>query len=89
MPDFYLGVNETEVVSFGLYPNPTTGLVKIEGEFTSSISVSVTDLNGRIVYTATDVNTGLEMNLTELEAGIYTVIVSENGISSQKRLAIR
>jgi hypothetical protein len=89
MPDFYLGVNENEVVSFGLYPNPTTGLVKIEGEFTSSISVSVTDLNGRIVYTATDVNTGLEMNLTELEAGIYTVIVSENGISSQKRLVIR
>ena len=89
MPDFYLGVNQNQVVSFGLYPNPTTGLVKIEGEFTSSISVSVTDLNGRIVYTATDVNTGLEMNLTELEAGIYTVIVSENGISSQKRLVIR
>lgn len=89
MPDFYLGVNETEVVSFGLYPNPTTGLVKIEGEFAGSTSVSVADLNGRIVYTANDVNTGLEMNLTELEAGIYTVIVSENGNSSQKRLVIR
>jgi hypothetical protein len=89
MPDFFLGVNENEVISFGLYPNPSTGLVKIEGEFTGSTSVSVADLNGRIVYTANNVNTGLEMNLTELEAGIYTVIVSENGNSSQKRLVIR
>lgn len=89
LPDYFLGVNENEVISFGLYPNPSTGLVKIEGQFAGSTSVSVADLNGRIVYSANDVNTGLEMNLTDLEAGIYTVIVSENGISAQKRLVIR
>lgn len=89
LPDYFLDVNENQAISFGLYPNPSNGFIKIEGKFISSTALSIADLNGRIVYSANEVISGLEINLSSLEAGIYTVIINENGLTSQKRLVIR
>jgi len=89
LPDYFLGLNENQAISFGLYPNPSNGLVKIDGEFSGSTALSIADLNGRIVFSANEITTGLEMNLSSLEAGVYTVIITENGLTSQKRLVIR
>ncbi len=63
-----------------LYPNPTTGLLHIEGS--DIISVQVTDITGQAVavYEKTNV-----LDLSHLTTGVYTLrIVTPNGIAVRK-----
>ena len=61
--------------------DPNIGILNLDAHFNFDIQYSCADVKLLKKY--------YNEELTELEAGIYTVIVSENGISSQKRLVIR
>ncbi|MEJ5268572.1 MAG: T9SS type A sorting domain-containing protein, partial [Bacteroidales bacterium] len=63
-----------------VYPNPTDGIVKIDlGETLSEFSVSLTDVNGKLINQTSYKNTKMiELNLNA-QPGIYLLtIYSEN-----------
>ena len=53
----------------GVYPNPTTGILNFNT--TEPVDVTVTDLTGKVVYTAKAVNNGGSINLSSLQKGMY------------------
>ena len=75
-------VKENAVSKIQVYPNPTKGLLHIEGQGTMHISVS--NLLGQTFQeTIADGNTSLD--LSRLEAGMYLIrIENENGVMVQK-----
>ncbi len=81
-----LSINELAVVDAFAYPNPTTDKVKVSIASEGNGTISVTDLNGRVVLTnAFTLNGGtVEVNLSSIEAGMYIFNVElENGKTAQ------
>ena len=84
-------VNEQNTIS--IYPNPTTGIVKINSSTDDLIqSVVVVDLNGKIVNeftVANKVNSEISISLDEnLSNGIYWVRVISNNSIKNYRVAL-
>jgi polyisoprenoid-binding protein YceI len=81
---------EGSVTAFSVYPNPSHGMVtvSIKQEEVSDITLTVTDLTGRVVFEMTnksvkDLNTSL--NLTNIVAGTYIINAkTSNGAGSQR-----
>ena len=66
-----------------LYPNPTTGNVKIEAS--GMTHITVVNALGQIVYDANIHGDMYELNLGQYNAGLYMVrIASENGVSVKR-----
>ena len=84
------GVEELSL-TFGMFPNPTTGLVTLTlPGFRSGVSIQITDAAGRSVYS--EQNATLQGNtvldLSGLSNGTYNVMLSDQRGVSVKRLAI-
>ena len=86
------GIEEASMLSFGMFPNPTTGEVTLTlSGFHIGVTIQVLDGAGRVVWTRENVamqgNTVLD--LSALSSGSYNVMLSdERGVSVQ-RLAIQ
>lgn len=75
----FVGLDNTEALNLNIYPNPTTGIVNVEGE--SIKNVEVMDMAGRIVMSSTD----RVVNISNLSKGVYMFrINTENGTFTQK-----
>jgi len=77
------GTLANEVVAtrtFAMYPNPTTGILNISS--VEAVNISIVDLTGKVVYTATNVNDGDNLNLGSLQKGMY--IAQIKGETTQK-----
>ena len=84
------GVEELSL-TFGMFPNPTTGLVTLTlPGFRSGVSIQITDAAGRSVYS--EQNATLQgstvLDLSGLSNGTYNVMLSDQRGVSVKRLAI-
>lgn len=80
-----LGIGSYVEDNVNLYPNPTTGLVNIEGEGMQHISVMNT--MGQMIYD-TEISGNNTLNLSRFGAGIYMIrIATESGVIV-KRLTI-
>ncbi|MCF8217732.1 MAG: T9SS type A sorting domain-containing protein [Bacteroidales bacterium] len=80
-----VGVSNQTQQNFSLYPNPTTGLVKISAERQIK-SLYVTDITGKILNKFDGLNTRKKtVDLSGLETGVYILqIHTEKGVSSAK-----
>ena len=69
-----------------LYPNPTDGNFSIDlGEDPNNVTITITDLNGKIIYIKTYDNTHLLNIMIEEPAGVYLLLVE----SENKKAVIR
>lgn len=87
-PDTYLSVNEQSKIEFGMYPNPANENVTLQG-LSGNETIQVVDVAGRVVLSTTAKNTTETINVSELNAGIYSVIVNNNGSIGMKNLVIK
>lgn len=78
-------VFESELNAFAIYPNPTNGLIRFEPVVNAS--ARVIDLQGRDVMEI-DLSNG-QADLSELEAGMYTVVVPMASGVSSTRVVVR
>ncbi len=72
---------------FSAYPNPVTDVVTVSNKDNTSFNtVSITDINGRIVKSINANNASeLQVNISELNSGIYFMnIASENATAVKK-----
>lgn len=78
----YLGLSESEQVSFSVFPNPTNDILNIQflGDVTST-SFEIIDLQGRKVTEGAVNSTNTKIDLTEVQAGNYFLKL---GVSNRK-----
>jgi tetrahydromethanopterin S-methyltransferase subunit F len=93
--DPILSVNEntTQVIDAVIYPNPTSSTSTVEFNLVnaSEVTISITDLSGKIVSERNlgQLNAGAnatEINTTSFNAGVYYVTIASNGSSVTKKL---
>lgn len=81
-PDGVASLTEAGELNVSIYPNPTTGIINISG-LTSEAVVTITDLQGKTVYSNTVSNGQIAIN--EFQAGVYVMeVVSAEGKATQR-----
>lgn len=97
IPNCTLAVNKyMNSDKIGIYPNPAPkGLVYIHtNDFVGKLNIQVVDLTGRIVYQSvnvefnSDASFQKEINLNELQKGIYIITVGNQEINFTEKLFI-
>jgi hypothetical protein len=71
----YLGVEMIELENVYLYPNPTSGVIKIDG-LISSDNLKMYDMQGKLIE-VNQSNTN-EINLSNIETGVYFLSIIRN-----------
>ncbi len=90
-----VGISENaNLFSAGLYPNPTSGnvSVKINSPVSGNAVITVVNTLGQVLAVKNTVLNGgsnvIEMNVSELPAGLYSVNVESNNGSVSKKLTV-
>nr|MBP6532559.1 T9SS type A sorting domain-containing protein [Bacteroidia bacterium] len=90
--DFQVGIDdEPEAADIFVYPNPTTGLIRINTSFDNSdVMTTVFDATGKIVMIknlfVSEYTT--EMDLSSLHSGLYMIRMEANGKKVNRRVVI-
>jgi Secretion system C-terminal sorting domain len=69
-----LSLEQTELVSVELYPNPTTGFITLKGA--ENMSFEVRSMDGKLIFS--ELKGTSFIDLSTVQAGIYTVTFSNN-----------
>ena len=82
------GVEENEANSVALYPNPTATRFTVEAQGLNHVSVY--NAIGQMVYEANCEDDMMEINMSDVESGIYMVrIATESGIVTKRVTVIK
>lgn len=83
-----LGMEESmlEEDLYAVYPNPTTGSVRINGISEAGATVQVFDLNGKILETVSGYKNMQVLDLGGLDGSLFIVQITEGSKHSQKRV---
>ena len=84
------GLN-AEKIKFSLYPNPTTGQFTIElenFEFESQVELKLVSVDGKLILNQQLSTPKTELDIVDLESGIYFVII-QHGDQTLKRKLIK
>ena len=90
-----VSVNEFEKGNYNIYPNPNNGTfnLSIKNSESTDLNVNIQNVLGQSVYSEALNNVGQlnkQINLSNLDSGIYTVIISDkNGLSSSEKIIIQ
>jgi hypothetical protein len=80
------GLIPVSIHTFTLYPNPVSDVLTISDD-AGILSVIITDVNGRTIYTDTSVNKSQTINTSSWSKGIYFVrLLNKNGAKAGKLL---
>ncbi|HNW69532.1 MAG TPA: T9SS type A sorting domain-containing protein [Bacteroidales bacterium] len=69
-----VSVESFENSDVAVYPNPFSGNIIITTNFTTEFDIEIFDINSRVVYTRSADSKSIEINLSALPAGIYTLV---------------
>jgi hypothetical protein len=84
----------TSLTSASVYPNPSTDLTNVALELSNSSNVSIALINsmGQVVYNNALGNVNgaqtVQINTSNLEAGMYFVNINVDGVTSTQRLSV-
>jgi hypothetical protein len=73
-----------------IYPNPSKGLFTVASKGNASIAaIQAIDVMGKTVYTKTTQSNSLEVDLTQMNKGLYMVIIKdENGNEFSSKVVV-
>ncbi|MGB0369057.1 MAG: T9SS type A sorting domain-containing protein, partial [Flavobacteriales bacterium] len=75
------GIGETQISTVGVYPNPTSDVLRIENLEAKISNVSVFNTTGQLVKEFTNVSTSVDVS--DLPSGVYKIMVAtEKGLYS-------
>jgi hypothetical protein len=91
--EYYTGAGvEEEKLTSGLivYPNPASDLITVTQNGSSKFHLSLTDIQGKVVYETDFTESTATISVSDLKAGLYILTAtSSEGISRQKLLISR
>ncbi|MBL1278845.1 MAG: T9SS type A sorting domain-containing protein [Fluviicola sp.] len=80
--DCTVGLDENAMAKISAYPNPTENVLTIDGLSGLTESITITDANGKIMNNVEGISTSnYEMNVSDLESGIYFIQIKQNNDS--------
>ena len=83
--------NNSFASSIKLYPNPATNHLTIAlGSINKNVELTIADLTGKIIYTATtDETDKIEVNTNEFAEGLYTVRIQTGEYIATKKILVK
>jgi len=69
-----VSVEQFDNSGVAVYPNPFSGNINITVDFTTEYDIEIFDINSRVVYNRSVDSKSIEINLSTLPAGIYTLV---------------
>ncbi len=87
-PTNFVGLSESENVSFNFFPNPGNGNLVFTNNSNASATITILDQTGRVVYEQ-EHNNSSNINLTHLKAGSYIARVNTNNKIYQSKIVIQ
>ena len=73
---------------FSIYPNPSKGNLKIENNFNHKYDISFIDITGKSVYYIANNRGSIDLNIPNIESGIYILKVESYYKSIYKKIII-
>ena len=81
-------VSNIEQSIFSLYPNPTNGDINIKLNEQGKCKVKLINTLGQVVFSTTLTSLSSDINLSNLDKGIYTIELEKNQKVFSERLII-
>lgn len=79
------GLNDEQTVVFSFYPNPAQTSVSFTFEGITNATIEWMDLNGKLIATTPNVQSGDALSIENLENGVYMILVrTEKGNAIQR-----
>jgi hypothetical protein len=75
--DIFVNLDETNVKSIQIYPNPVQDVLQIKGLTAESNTIKILDLQGKVVFKTNQTNTN-SIFVNRLNSGEYVLIVESN-----------
>ena len=91
----YVGLDDLQVKSVSLYPNPTDDLLNVELSGAGIATVALYDLQGRMVYSQNPSNSPAEhsptatVNMRNIPAGVYVLRVTDGDGKEYQQKVVR
>jgi hypothetical protein len=83
----FTGISEaTEEKTFGVYPNPTTGMIALQFGDATERMITVTNALGQEIITLNSLNASTQLELTE--SGVYAISVLERNQRITKKVVV-
>ncbi|MCQ2280255.1 MAG: T9SS type A sorting domain-containing protein [Bacteroidales bacterium] len=82
------GINECNAI-FSVAPNPTSEMLNIQSTMNGNYSVSMFDTNGKLVWEGNDFQGNTQIDVSDFDAGIYFVRITNNGLTRTQKVIIR
>ncbi len=73
-----MSINESDIVTFKIYPNPANSTVLVSN-VTIGSTVTIIDVMGKREYATNAVNTTVDLSVETLSNGIYFIEIENNG----------
>jgi hypothetical protein len=73
---------------FVIYPNPTRDFIKIS-DLRGTFSYSLTDMSGKTVKAGIVSETDNQVNISELEKGLYLIKITGNNFNFTRKVLLR
>lgn len=80
-------VQDIQVGTFNVYPNPSNGVFNISTSET--VKISIVDITGKTVYQASSLEDNTVVDLSSLQSGIYLMKVKGETINKTEKLIIK
>ena len=85
-----VGLNENFLTALRVYPNPSKGNFNIDlGSTVENAQIAVMDINGRIVYENVITTSTTQVDLSNVEKGVYFLQITVNGERTNRKLIVQ
>lgn len=84
----FVGLEETEELTFSVYPNPANDVVRITAPEKTE-QISITNIAGQVVYSTYQPVGQIEINVANFPAGVYFVKLEKGSAVVTEKLVIR
>jgi hypothetical protein len=84
--DLSTSISEFEDNLFKVYPNPTNGLIKLEGKLLTKARITLMDINGKVCMVKFSENSSYEIDLSSHPSGIYIISIEKDGKGYKKQI---
>lgn len=84
--DGVLSVNQSEIGSINIYPNPTRDILNISNA--ENADILVFDVLGKMIISKDNISLNEQLNVSGLNAGVYFVQISKEGNVTTKKIVV-
>jgi hypothetical protein len=84
-----IGLDELIATEITLYPNPSNGVFRVETGSTEETGIQIIDLNGALIYSVISTDPAVQIDLSNLAAGVYLVKVNTGSEEVIRKMVLR